>query len=113
MFGRNTKTMRPQFDSDEEYIVAYYRQYQKSTGTRSIVQEVTAVAISTAFFLMGFFKGDVTWSIVGFCLLAFLFLRGQISGARYNRTIASVIGKYEDAVKGDGENNPSDLGRVE
>lgn len=91
--------MRPQFDHDEEYLVAYYRQYRKSGSGRSIVQDVVTVAVGAAFFALGYFKGDVTWSIIGFGLVAYLALRGLVSGTRYNRIIASIIEKYEGSLQ--------------
>lgn len=91
--------MRPQFDHEEEYLIAYYRQYQRSGGRRSIIREVTTVAVGAVFFGLGYFKGDATWSIIGFGLVAYLALNGLGSGARYNRILASIIEKYEGALQ--------------
>lgn len=91
--------MRPEFDHDEEYLVAYYRQYRKSGSASSIAQDVVTVAVGAAFFGLGYFKSDVSWSVIGFILVAYLALRGLISGVRYNRTIESIIEKYEDALQ--------------
>ncbi len=91
--------MRPEFDHDEEYLVAYYRQYRMSGSGHSIIQDVVTVAVGAAFFALGYFKSDVIWSIIGFGLVAYLALRGLVSGARYNRIIASIIEKYESAIQ--------------
>jgi hypothetical protein len=91
--------MRPKFDHDEEYLVAYYRQYRKSGGGRTIIQDLVTVAVGAAFFALGYFKSDITWSIIGFGLVAYLALRGLVSGSRYNRILASIIEKYEGALQ--------------
>ena len=93
--------MRPKFDHDEEYLVAYYRQYKKSSRRRSILEEATAVTIGAVFFALGYCKSDVTWSIIGFVLVAYLALKEQLSGARFNGVMASVIEKYEAALQGE------------
>jgi hypothetical protein len=94
---RKFKPMRPEFDHDEEYLVAYYRQYRKHGSARNVAQDVATVAVGAAFFAMGYFKDDVTWSVIGFGLVVYLALRGLISGTRYNRIIAGIIEKYENA----------------
>lgn len=100
--------MRPDFDHDEEYLVAYYRHYRKSSSPGSIVQDLATVGVGVAFFCLGYFKDDVTWSVIGFGLVAFRALRGVISGARYNRILAGIVEKYEDALKVDAEDMESE-----
>jgi len=97
--------MRPNFDHEEEYLIAYYRQYRKSGSARNDIQDVVTVAVGAAFFALGYFKNDITWSIIGFGLVGYLALRGLVSGSRYNRIIASIIEKYEGAYQT--ENNES------
>jgi hypothetical protein len=97
--------MRPKFDHVEAYLVAYYRQYKKSSGRRSFVQEAITVAVGAAFFALGYFKNDVTWSIIGFGLVAYLALKGLISGTRYNGVMSSIIEKYEDALQAEDKRN--------
>ena len=93
--------MRPPFSQDEEYLVAYYRQYRKSDSARIIIQDIVTVAFGASFFLLGSIKSDVTWSIIGFVLVAYLVLRSLISGTRYSRILASIIEKYERSMQGD------------
>jgi len=91
--------MRPEFDHEEEYLVAYYRKYRKSGKTGLPLTEMTAVLMGTLFFGMGWFKEDVTWSAIGFILVAWRVLRYSISGERYNTIISGIIEKYEDALR--------------
>lgn len=91
--------MRPDFDHDEEYLIAYYRKFHRSNNSSSTIQDITVVAIGAVFFALGYFKVDLTWSVIGFALVAFRALRGIISGARYNRILASIIEKYDEASK--------------
>lgn len=93
--------MRPKFDHDEEYLIAYYRQYRKSENIRSMVQDVVTVVAGAAAFALGHFDDNITWSMIGFGLVAYLALRGQFSGSRYNRIMAGIIKKYEGAVQTD------------
>lgn len=91
--------MRPEFDHHEEYLIAYYRQYGKQAAAHSAARDVTTVVIGAVFFGLGYCKDDVTWSVIGFVLVSYLVLRSLISGSRYNRTFASLIRKYEDAMQ--------------
>ncbi len=89
--------MRPKFDHNEDYYIAYYRQYRKAQGARIVAQDVTTVVVSATFFALGFFKSDITWSIIGFGIVVYLALRNLVVGERGNRVIASIIEKYEAA----------------
>ena len=97
--------MRPKFDNDEDYYIAYYRQYRKSQGVRIVAQDVTTVVVGATFFALGFFKNDITWSIIGFGIVVYLALRHLVAGERYSRVMASIIEKYEAACQED--NRPS------
>jgi hypothetical protein len=97
--------MRPNFDHEEEYLIAYYRQYRKSGSARNDIQDLVTVGVGAVFFALGYFKSDITWSVIGFGLVVYIALRGLVSGSRYNRIIASIIEKYEDSIQT--ENNKS------
>jgi len=90
---------RPDFDRDEEYLIAYYRQYHKSNQPSAAIQDIVVVVVGVVFFALGYFKDDVIWSVIGFALVAYRALRGVISAARYNRALASIVEKYEAALK--------------
>jgi hypothetical protein len=46
--------MRPDFDPNEEYLVAFYRQYRKSNSARGIAQDVVTVGVGAGFFGLGY-----------------------------------------------------------
>jgi hypothetical protein len=100
--------MRPKFDNEEEYIVAYYRQYSKSGSARSHIQDVITVAFGTALFALGYYKNDITWSVIGLGFVVYIALKGLFSGARYNQMIANIIQKYEDALEADNHKSKSE-----
>lgn len=90
--------MRPQFNRDEEFLIAYYRQSSESTQTRAILQDVTTAAMGCLFLGLGLFKSDMTWALIGFGIVAFRLIRGTFAAARYSRTFATIVEKYELAV---------------
>lgn len=90
---------RPEFDHEEEYIIAYYRQYRKAEGRRSLAIDLTCLAMGAVFVGLGYFKEDFLWSIIGFAVMGYQLMKGAFSGLRYNNVIASVIVKYEEALK--------------
>ena len=100
--------MRPEFDHDEEYVIAFYRRHQKSGRAGHIAQDAVAVTVGAAFFVFGHFKDDVAWSMIGFGLVAYHAVRGLISSVRYNRILARIIDKYEGALYAEKRCPPAD-----
>ena len=95
--------MRPKFDPEEEFITLYYLQYKKSDGARHLIQDAIILIIGIGLFLLSFLKSDPTWSIIGLCFVGYLAARGLFSTSRTNRILASIIQKYDAALKSDAE----------
>lgn len=92
--------MRPSFDREEDYLIAYYRQLHATGGRGGISGDLAVLLVGAAFVGTGLFKDDLTWVIVGFGILAYRLVQGMWSTARYNRTLGSIIEKYESACGG-------------
>lgn len=91
--------MRPQFDHDEEFLIAYYRQYRRSTGVSAIGYDLAFLIPGGGLFGFGLMRDDLTWAAIGFGIIAFRLIQGMISSARYNRTLATIVEKYESALR--------------
>ena len=90
--------MRPKFEPDEEFLIAYYRQYRPKSRFTDLLQDIVIVLVASSLFGLGLFKDDIIWTAIGFAIVALRVFRGITSSARYNRTLAAIIGKYETAV---------------
>lgn len=92
--------MRPQFDREEDFLIAYYRQRHATGGRAELAADLAALLTASSLFGVGVFKDDMTWMIIGFGIVAYRFIQGMLSSARYNRTLGSIIEKYERACTG-------------
>ncbi len=95
-----TLEMRPSFDREEDYLIAYYRQLHATGNRGGMSGDLAVLLVSAALVGTGLFKDDTAWVIVGFGILAYRQLQGMWSTARYNRTLGSIIEKYETACGG-------------
>ena len=92
--------MRPSFDREEDYLIAYYRQ-RHAAGNRGEVPGDLAVLLSgSALVGVGLFRADMVWMVIGFGIVAYRLVQGMVSSAKYNRTLGSIIEKYEQACVG-------------
>ena len=99
--------MRPQFDREEDFLIAYYRQRHAAGGRAEWAVDLAALLAACSLFGVGLFKDDMTWMIIGFGIIAYRFVQGMLSSARYNRTLGSIIEKYERACAGsDNKDHP-------
>ena len=89
--------MRPQFDREEDFLIAYYRQRHAAGGSAELAADLAALLAACSLLGVGLFKDDMTWMIIGFGILGYRFVQGMLSSARYNRTLGSIIEKYERA----------------
>jgi hypothetical protein len=89
--------MRPSFDREEDYLIAYYRQRHAAGNRGEIPGDIAVLLASSALVGTGLVKDDMTWVIIGFGIVAYRLVQGMWSSAKYNRTLGSIIEKYEDA----------------
>ena len=95
--------MRPDFDPQEEFLALYYLQYKKSHGMRYLIQDLIILIVGAGLFLLSFINSDPTWAIIGICVVGYLAMRGLFTGMRTNCILASIIQKYDAALKDVGE----------
>lgn len=94
---RTLLTMKPTFDPEEEYLIAYYRRLHATGKSDQGTGDLAVLAVTALFIGTGAFKDDMTWILVGFGIIAWRLVQGMLSSARYNRTLGSIIAKYEKA----------------
>jgi len=91
--------MRPKFDPKEEFIVSYYRSGSSSGAGRSWIYDAVALLLATGLFVIGITQnGDLTWSLIGFGLLAYRLIFLTLGSRRYESTFTRIIDKYEAAI---------------
>jgi hypothetical protein len=106
--------MRPQFTPDEEFVIAYYRQADKSSHSRLVIGDIITVTIAVVLLVVGMNSPDFTWALVGFALVSWRLLRNVFSGPRFHDATGSTIRKYEAALaeqltlQNTGETTPPD-----
>lgn len=90
--------MRPTFDREEDYLIAYYRQRHAAGNGGEWSGDLGILLAGAILVGTGFFKDDLTWAMVGFAIVAYRLVQGMLSSAKYNRTLGSIIEKYESAL---------------
>lgn len=96
--------MRPQFDHEEDFLIAYYRQRHAAGGRGEMSGDLAVLLAGSSLLGVGIFKDDITWVIIGFGIVTYRLVQGMLSSAKYNRTLGSIIEKYERACAGSGNN---------
>jgi hypothetical protein len=89
--------MRPQFDREEDFLIAYYRQRHAAGGRGEMAGDLAVLLAGSALLGVGILKDDITWVIIGFGIVTYRFVQGILSSAKYNRILGSIIEKYERA----------------
>jgi hypothetical protein len=91
--------MRPPFDREEDYLIAYYRQRHAAGNGLEWSGDLGILLAGAILVGTGLFKDDLAWTIVGFAIVAYRLVQGMLSSAKYNRTLGSIIEKYEKALE--------------
>lgn len=91
--------MRPQFNPEEEFVIAYYRQADKSSHNRVVMADLVTVIFGAALVIVGLNSPDFTWALVGFALVSWRLLRNLFAGPRFHDATATAIRKYEAALE--------------
>lgn len=92
--------MRPTFDREEDYLIAYYRQRHAAANRGEIPGDLAVLLSGSALVGVGVYRDDMTWMIIGFGIVTYRLVQGMLSAAKYNRTLGSIIEKYEQACAG-------------
>ena len=103
--------MRPTFDREEDYLIAYYRQRHAAGGRGEISGDLAVLLSGAALVGVGLYKDDMTWMMIGFGIVTYRLVQGMLSAAKYNRTLGSIIEKYEQACVGSKEKDPPVAGK--
>lgn len=99
--------MRPRFTPDEELVIAYYRQADKSSHSSLVIGDVITVIIGAVLVVVGLNSPDFTWALVGFALVSWRLLRNIFNGPKFHDATGTAIRKYETALA---EQPPQDTG---
>jgi hypothetical protein len=97
------RPVRPDFDVNEEYLIACYRKGAGKKPLDHITPDVMFLAIAFALFTLGLGSSDLTWCLVGFGLVAYRMIQWIISNYQYQATSMKLIMKYEDAFRAPSE----------
>ncbi len=88
--------MKPEFNSEEEYILSYYRDKTASSPNRALALDFTRLVVAGGLFSIGFHYQDPLWMLIGFGILAVHEVRTGLQLRRYTRIYRSIFRKYRD-----------------
>jgi len=91
--------MRPKFDPKEEFLVAYYRSGSGSGASRTWTYDMAVLLAGIGLFTVGLLGDrDLSWSVIGFGLVAYRVVHLALASSKYDGVFTSIIDKYEAAL---------------